>query len=209
MRHQQTSRTRTGAMVLASWAFAPALALAQATVGQPAPTFSGTDTSGKTRTLAAFKGQYLVLEWFNPDCPFVRKHYDSGAMQALQKTYAGKGVAWLMVASSAPGKQGHLDAQTGAAVLKAKGAAATALVLDADGAIGRAYGAKTTPHMFVVDPAGKVIYAGGIDDKPSTDAADLASAQNYVAAALDAALVGKPVTTPSSAPYGCSVKYAN
>jgi peroxiredoxin len=209
MHKQQTSRALAGAVATASLLLVPGFLTAQAVVGESAPGFSATDTSGKTQTLAAYKGRHTVLEWFNPDCPFVRKHYDSRAMQNLQKTYTGKGVAWLMIASSAPGKQGHLDAQSGAAVLAAKGAQPTALLLDAQGVIGRAYGAKTTPHMFVIDPAGKVIYAGGIDDKPSTSQADLAGAHNYVAAALDAALAGKPIATPSSAPYGCSVKYAN
>jgi peroxiredoxin len=200
-------RTPMAPAIALTLALAPAFAAAQATVGETAPGFSGTDTSGTTHTLAGFKGKYVVLEWFNPDCPFVRKHYDSGAMQKLQKTYTGKGVAWLMVASSAPGKQGHLDARSGADVLTAKGAQPTALLLDAEGVIGRAYGAKTTPHMFVIDRTGKVVYAGGIDDKPSTDQSDLEGSRNYVAAALDAVLAGKAVPTASSAPYGCSVKY--
>jgi len=209
MTNRQMPRTLAVVAAGLTMMLAPSLVAAEAVVGQPAPGFSGTDPGGKTYTLAGFKGQYLVLEWFNPGCPFVRKHYDSGHMQQLQKTYTDKGVAWLMIASSASGKQGYLDAESGAAVLSQKNAHPTALILDSQGVIGRAFGAKTTPHVFVIGPKGTVIYAGGIDDKPSTDQADLAGAHNYVAAALDAALAGKPVATPSSPPYGCSVKYAN
>jgi peroxiredoxin len=187
---------------------APPLVAAPA-VGDPAPAFSGQDSTGQAQSLDAYKGRVLVLEWFNPECPFVRKHYDSHHMQGLQQTYTAKGVAWLMVASSAPGKQGYLDATSGKTTLTRVGAHATALILDSSGSIGRTYGAKTTPHMFIIDPAGKLIYAGGIDDKPSTDQADLARARPLVAEALDAALAGRPVPTPSSPPYGCSVKYAN
>ena len=178
-----------------------------ATVGQPAPDFKLTDTTGKTHALADFKGKTVVLEWVNYDCPFVGKHYDSGNMQKLQKTYTGKGVVWLSVNSSAPGKQGNFPAEKVNALLKEKAAAPTAYLQDANGAVGQAYGAKTTPHMFVIDPAGKLVYAGGIDDKKSTDVADVKTARNFVSAALDEVLAGKPVTTSSAEPYGCSVKY--
>lgn len=195
-------------------AFALALAVpgalrAQAVAGQPAPAFALTDSNGKARSLGDFKGKYVVLEWVNHSCPFVGKHYDSGNMQRLQKAWTAKGVAWLSVNSSAPGKDGYVDGTQANALTRAKGAAPTALLLDPDGKVGRAYGAKTTPHMFVIDPQGKVIYAGGIDDKPSTDQADVATAKNYVSAALGEALAGGAVATASAPPYGCGVKYAD
>lgn len=173
-------------------------AVAETTVGTAAPTFSGTDINGKSVSLSDFKGKYVVLEWVNPDCPFVKKQYDPGTMQNLQKTYTKKGVAWVSIDSSAPGKQGHLTPEQGKAMLKEKGASPTTLILDPDGAIGRLYGAKTTPHMFIIDPQGKLVYAGAIDDKGS---------KNYVQAALDEVLAGKSVSTPVTQPYGCSVKY--
>jgi peroxiredoxin len=185
----------------------PGALRAAAVVGQPAPAFTAKDTKGVSHELEALKGRFVVLEWVNFDCPFVAKHYGSGNMQKLQKTYTGKGVVWLSVNSSAPGNQGSYPAARVNALLQEKGAAPTAYLLDSDGTVGRAYGAKTTPHMFVIDPKGTVVYAGGIDDKPSTEPADVPTARNYVAAALDASLAGKPVTTPTSPPYGCSVKY--
>lgn len=181
--------------------------LAAPQIGQPAPDFSVADTQGKTHRLADYKGKFVVLEWTNFGCPFVRKHYDSGNMQSLQKTYTGKGVVWLTVSSSAPGHQGHLSPEQWAKAEQEKGAAPTAVLTDADGKVGHAYDAKTTPHMFVIDPAGKLIYDGGIDDQPTPDPSSLAGANNYVKAALDEAMTGKPVTTPMSRPYGCSVKY--
>jgi peroxiredoxin len=185
------------------------LAAAQAVVGQPAPPFTATDSTGKPESLADFKGKWVVLEWTNNECPFVGKHYGSGNMQKLQKTYTGKGVTWLSVISSGPGKEGYVDAARANALTKGRGAAPSAVLLDPQGTVGRLYGAKTTPHMFVIDPQGKIVYQGAIDDRPSTDVADVATANNYVAAALDEAMAGRPVTTASSAPYGCSVKYAN
>jgi peroxiredoxin len=182
---------------------------ASAVVGQPAPVFTATDTNGKPESLADFKGKWVVLEWTNNECPFVGKHYGSGNMQKLQKAYTGKGVTWLSVISSGPGKEGYLDAARANALTKERGAAPSAVLLDPEGAVGRLYGAKTTPHMFVIDPQGKIVYEGAIDDRPSTDVADIAKAKNYVSAALDEAMAGKPVTTASSAPYGCAVKYAN
>ena len=180
----------------------------QAVVGQPAPAFTVTDASGKSRSLADFAGKVVVLEWWNHQCPFVGKHYGSGNMQRLQKEWTAKGVVWLTVSSSGPGQQGYVDQATAAALMKEKGGAPTAVLLDHDGKVGRAYGAKTTPHMFVVDAKGRVVYAGGIDDKPSTDQADIATATNHVAAALAEVQAGKPVTLASSQPYGCGVKYA-
>jgi peroxiredoxin len=180
---------------------------ASAVVGQPAPEFTLADGAGKSHALSSFKGKFVVLEWNNFDCPFVVKHYGSGNMQKLQKDYTGKGVVWLTVNSSAAGKQGHLQPAEVAGKLAERKAAPTAYLLDADGKAGKAYGAKTTPHMYVIDPKGTLVYAGGIDDKPSTDAADIADARNHVAAALDEALAGKPVSVATSTPYGCSVKY--
>lgn len=180
---------------------------AAAVAGEPAPAFQLPDAGGKTRSLEEFKGKFVVMEWLNPDCPFVRKHYDSGNMQRLQETYTGKGVTWLSINSSAPGKQGHLTPETAKAFVAERGAVSTAILLDPDGTVGRAYGAKTTPHMFIINPQGVLIYAGAIDDTPSPDPADVEGARNYVAAALDAALAGEPVATPQSKPYGCSVKY--
>lgn len=189
------------AVVLAAPAYAAAV------VGQPAPEFTLTDSTGKAHSLSSFKGKFVVLEWNNFDCPFVVKHYESGNMQKLQKTYTGKDVVWLTVNSSAAGKQGHLQPAEVAGKLAERKAAPSAYLLDADGKAGKAYGARTTPHMYVIDPKGTLVYAGGIDDKPSTDVADIAGARNHVAAALDEALAGKPVSVASSTPYGCSVKY--
>jgi len=199
---------RIAALLGCTLALGPAASSqAAAVVGQAAPDFETLDSKGQKHSLASHKGKYVVLEWVNYDCPFVKKHYSSGNMQELQKAYTGKGVVWLAVNSSAPGKQGHCTAGEADGLAKDRSAAYSAYLLDPEGKVGRAYGAKTTPHMFVIDPAGKLLYAGGIDDKPSTDTADVKTAKNYVKAALDEALAGKPVTVSSSQPYGCSVKY--
>jgi peroxiredoxin len=188
-------------------ALSATLSLAGVEVGSTAPDFTLTNASGKTTTLNEYKGKTVVLEWTNYECPFVVKHYSGGNMQNLQKEFTGKGVVWLSIVSSAKGKQGYLDpAQASSAAEKQK-INATALLLDPDGKVGTAYGAKTTPHMFIVSAEGKVIYAGAIDDKPSTNATDIASSQNYVKTALEEVLAGKPVTTSSTKSYGCSVKY--
>jgi len=204
----RTARAVPGlaALVLAAAAI-PATARAAAVVGQPAPDFTLVDSHGARHTLSALKGKTVVLEWVNFECPFVGKHYGSGNMQALQKEYTGQGVVWLSINSSAEGKQGHFAPDEINARMKERGAAPTAYLIDTDGTVGRAYGAKTTPHMFVIDARGTVAYAGGIDDTPSTDQADVKTAKNFVRSALDEVLAGKPVTTASSAPYGCSVKY--
>jgi peroxiredoxin len=201
-------------IALFSLALAASLALAQvataqAVVGQKAPAFRATDSHGATRSLEEFRDKVVVLEWWNPECPFVGKHYGSGSMQKLQREWTGKGVVWLTVNSSAPGQQGHVDAAQANALMKERGSASTAVLLDPEGRIGRAYGAKTTPHMFVIDRSGSVVYAGGIDDKPSTDEEDMATAHNYVAAALAEVTAGRRVTTATSRPYGCSVKYGS
>lgn len=182
--------------------------LAAPKIGEPAPGFSLPDLSGKAHSLADYAGKYVVLEWNNPECPFVQKHYNSGNMQKLQQEARGKGAVWLIINSGAPGKQGGAaEPEKLEKFTKNEHAEPTAYLLDREGKVGRAYEAKTTPQMFVIDPAGKLIYAGGIDDKPTTDLADIATAKNYVRAALEEAMAGKPVATPTSRPYGCSVKY--
>jgi len=180
---------------------------ASAVVGKSAPAFSLTDMDGKTVKLSDFKGKFVVLEWVNFDCPFVRKHYGSENMQQLQKTYTGKDVVWISICSSAPGKQGHLTGNEAKEATAERGASPTEFLLDPKGVTGKAYGAKTTPHMFVIDPKGKLLYNGAIDDTPSTKVADIPNSKNYVVAALDAALAGKPVENATTKPYGCSVKY--
>jgi len=185
------------------------LCFSEVQVGQNAPDFTLKDTNGKTQTLSSYKGKYVVLEWYQPDCPFVRKHYGSGNMQKLQKEYTAKGVVWLSIDSSAPGEEGNYDASKLNAFATRDGATRTALMIDSDGKVGHLYGAKTTPDMYVIDPNGKLIYQGAIDNKRSTDQADVNRATNYVKAALDAAFAGKSVVTTATAPYGCSVKYAS
>lgn len=187
---------------------APSLeAHAAAIVGKPAPALVARDVEGKTVRLDAYKGKYVVLEWVNRQCPFVRKHYGSGNMQALQKKYTEQGVVWLTICSSAPGKQGYVQAPEAKEWMAEEKAAPTDFLLDPKGRVGKAYGAKTTPHMFVIDPKGKVVYNGAIDDKPSTDREDIETARNYLALALDASLAGKKVDPAATQPYGCSVKY--
>jgi peroxiredoxin len=180
---------------------------AAAVVGQRAPSFELRDTNGKSVRLDSYRGKYVVLEWTNFHCPFVGKHYGSGNMQALQKKYTAKGVVWLTICSSAPGKQGYVTATEAKEGLKEREAAPTSFLLDPKGTVGRSYGAKTTPHMFVIDPKGTVVYDGAIDDKPSTNRDDVPAAKNYVAAALDASMAGEKVETAATQPYGCSVKY--
>ncbi|MGQ0677815.1 MAG: redoxin domain-containing protein [Rhodospirillales bacterium] len=177
-------------------------------VGSPAPGVACADSYGKPRSLGEFKGKTVVLEWTHRQGPFVRKHYDKGNMQALQKKYTGEGVVWLTVVSSGPGKEGYVTAADANAHVKAADAAPTAVLLDSDGKLGRLYGAMTTPHLFVIDARGNLAYAGAIDDKPSTNPADIPGAANYVAQALDALKSGKPVATPATRAYGCGVKYA-
>lgn len=194
--------------LLAALVLVLSLPLAALDIGADAPEISLLDTAGATRTLAAFRGQYVVLEWVNFDCPFVRKHYSTGNMQRLQREAVGHGAVWLSIASSAPGKQGHLTAETAKKAIADQQAAPTALLLDPEGTAGKAYAAKTTPHMVLIDPQGKVIYQGAIDDRPSTDAADVPKATNFLRQALNEALAGQPVSVPETKPYGCSVKYA-
>ncbi len=196
-------------LAVASLAFGVTALHAAAIVGQPAPALTASDADGKSRSLDEFKGKLVVLEWWNPGCPFVGKHYGSGNMQKLQHDWTAKGVVWLTVDSSAPGQQGYLTAAEAKATMKERGGAPTAVLLDPQGTTGKAFGAKTTPHMFVIDKTGVVAYAGGIDDKPSTDREDVPTAHNYVASALGELLAGKAVSVKSTPSYGCSVKYAH
>ena len=180
---------------------------AQPEIGQPAPDFTATDTKGVSHSLADFRGQTVVLEWTNHDCPYVKKHYDTGNMQALQKDATGDGVVWLSIISSAPGKQGYLSAEEADALTAERDAAPTAVLFDPEGTVGKAYGARTTPHMFVIDPEGTLVYMGGIDDRPTSSKADVEGARNYVREALIAVGNGQEVPQSTSRPYGCSVKY--
>jgi len=177
-------------------------------VGNAAPDFTGTDSNGKTHKLSDYRGKYVVLEWTNNGCPYTQKHYESGNMQALQKEWTDKGVVWLTVLSSAPGEQGYMTALQENTYVGKERAAPTAAILDPTGTIGHAYEAKTTPHMFVIDPSGKLIYAGAIDDHATTDPGDIKSSKNYVSDALNESMAGKTVATSYTRPYGCSVKYA-
>ncbi len=176
-------------------------------VGKPAPAFQSVDTNGGKHSLADYRGKWVVLEWLNHDCPYVRKYYDNNAMQALQKKWSAKDVVWLSVVSSAPGKQGHFPNEKANSLTKDKGATPKAVLVDSSGTVGRAYDARTTPHMFVINPEGTLMYMGGIDDKATSRAADLKSARPHVDIALTEAMAGKPVSVPTSEPYGCNVKY--
>jgi peroxiredoxin len=194
------------ALCIASPAANRALAAAAET-GQEAPSFTLKDSNGREHSLSDFKGKYVVLEWVNFDCPFVHKHYGSGNMQKLQRMYTEKGVAWLSVCSSAPGKQGHFEGDALKERIASEQSVPTAYLIDADGRVGQLYGAKATPHMFVINPEGLLLYAGAIDDIASTNKTDITKATNYVREVLDAALVGKPIDLKTTRAYGCSVKY--
>ena len=183
-----------------------AVALA-AKVGEAAPDFTATDSNGKTQHLADFKGKYVVLEWHNQGCPYTKKHYASGNMQRLQKEWTGKGVMWFTVISSAPGTQGYVTAAEENDYVKKVDAAPTAVLLDPDGTVGHLYAAKTTPHMYIIDPKGTLIYNGAIDDHPTPNPGDIPSSKNYVTSALQEAMAGKPISEAATRPYGCSVKY--
>lgn len=198
----------TYALLCSTLALFPArFAEASASVGQPAPTFTSIDSRGETVKLSDYAGKHVVLEWTNHGCPFVQKHYNTGNMQALQEAATTKGVVWLSIISSAAGKQGHVSGDEADELTSSRNAHPTAVLLDESGDIGRLYGAKTTPHMFIVDPEGTLIYAGGIDSIPSADTADVAKAVPYVKLALNEALEGVPVSEATTRPYGCSVKY--
>lgn len=178
-----------------------------ARVNAPAPAFTATDSHGQSHALDQYRGKYVVLEWHNQGCPFTRKHYESGNMQNLQKEWTGKGVVWFTVISSAPGMQGYVTPAQENEYLAKMRAAPRAALLDPDGKLGRIYNAKTTPDMYVIDPQGKLIYSGAIDNRPTPDADDIKGADNYVADALSEAMAGKPVASPYTRAYGCSIKY--
>jgi len=179
----------------------------QAKLNEQAPDFKLVDSNGKEHSLSSFEGKTVVLEWINYDCPFVKKHYDSKNMQNLQSKYAENDVVWLAICSSNKGKQGHFSNDEINRRSKSHEAKFTAYLIDESGKVGKMYGAKTTPHMYIIDRTGKLVYAGGIDDKATTDVKDIKGAKNYVSLALDELLNGKSVSIQSSTPYGCSVKY--
>jgi len=185
----------------------PLAARAAPSVGQPAPDFTLQDASGKPVRLSDFRGKHVVLEWTNPGCPYVRKHYDSGNMAATQREATGKGVVWLSINSTEKSASDYMEPAKVAAWQKERKGTPTALLSDEEGTVGRAYGARTTPHMYIVDPQGRLVYAGGIDSIPSANPADIAKATNYVKQALGEALAGKPVSAAATRPYGCSIKY--
>lgn len=193
--------------ILTSALASTVLAAESPRVGTAAPDFSLPDATGKMHKLSDYKGKYVVLEWFNPECPFVKKHYNSENMQKLQQEAASRDLVWLSIDSSAPGKEGNLSPEAAKKIVADWKIKSAALLLDPDGKVGQAYGAKNTPHMFVIDQSGKLIYQGAIDNKPSTDVADIPGATNYVRAALTDAMAGQPVKNATTKPYGCSVKY--
>lgn len=195
--------------LLAAGLLASSVALAAPTPGQPAPNFRATDTAGKQVSLADFKGKYVVLEWNNPGCPFVQKHYDSGNMQSLQKRYGADNVAWLSINSTAESSSDYMPPAKLAAWFKQHNSAPSAILMDQNGDVGRAFGAKVTPHMYIIDPNGTLVYAGAIDDKRSTNVADVKTATNYVTAALSEAKSGKPIAKNSTSAYGCTIKYSS
>ncbi len=201
-----TSILRSSFVTLAALVLGTA-AFAAAEIGKPAPEFTLTDTKGVSHKLSDFKGKVVVLEWINLGCPYVKAQYGGKNMQNLQKTYAGKGVVWLSICSSASGQQGHYSAADWNTRIAEHGIASSAVLIDEPGTVGKAYGAKTTPHMYVVAADGTLAYNGAIDSANSTNTAEIAKAQNYVAAAVDALLAGKPVATSATKPYGCGVKY--
>src|ERR1700726_1584136 len=176
-------------------------------VGSAAPDFSAPDANGKTHSLSEYKGKYVVLEWFNPECPFVKKHYGSDNMQKLQAEYTAKGVVWLTIDSNAAGTEGNITGDQANKIMTSWKTKQTALLLDPESKVARVYGAKNTPDMIVINPEGKIVYEGAIDSKASPNPADIPSSTNYVKNALDESLAGKPVSNPTTKPYGCSVKY--
>ena len=192
--------TRSGVLVSPAWG--------AARVGEPAPTFSINATTGKSVSLVDYRGKVVVLEWTNHECPYVRKHYETGNMQALQKETTGQGVVWLTLISSAPGEQGSVSASQADQLTATRHAVPTAVLFDPTGVVGKMYGATNTPHMYVIDKAGTLVYAGAIDDKPTTRKSDVPGAQNYVREALQAVAAGQPVKTPVTRAYGCTVKYS-
>lgn len=210
MKANLTRQTFLAGLALAGFALAAAPAAAQsaAKIGAPAPAFEAVDSDGKTRRLSEFAGKTVILEWTNHDCPYVRKHYSSATMQTLQKDMAKEGVVWLSVISSPVGEQGHVDGAKANELTKSRDAAPAAVLLDPNSKVARAYGATTTPHMYIIDPKGTLAYMGAIDDKPSAGAASLEGAKSYVRQAVAELKAGKPVSEASTKAYGCAVKYA-
>ena len=200
------SALTTGGPWPLSWLVPGALAAAVQT-GTPAPVFTGTDTKGIEHTLAGYRGKAVVLEWTNHECPYTVKHYATGNMQALQRAATSAGAIWLTVASSRPGEQGHVDAAAADHLTASRTAKPTAVLLDPAGRLGRLYDASTTPHLFVINATGTLVYMGAIDDRPTASLASVRGARNYVREALDALAAGRPITVASTRPYGCSVKY--
>lgn len=204
--------TRTGAVVAVGGASTlggrPSWAAVAAKVGEPAPAFTATSTVGSPVSLASYKGKIVVLEWTNHECPYVRKHYESGNMQALQRETTGLGIIWLTIISSAKGEQGYVTSAQADELTTSRKAVPTLVLLDEKGVVGRMYGATNTPHMYVVDKTGLLVYAGAIDDRPTTRKADVQGANNYVKAALESVAAGQPVKTPVTRAYGCTVKYS-
>jgi peroxiredoxin len=200
-------KTKSIFSILASLTTTTLLALDSPPVGSAAPDFSLADAKGKAHSLSQYKGKYVVLEWFNPECPFVKKHYGSDNMQKLQGEYTGKGVVWLTIDSNAPGTEGNITSDQAQKIMASWKTKQTALLLDPESKVAKLYGAKNTPNMVVISPEGKIVYEGAIDSKATPNPADIPSSTNYVKVALDESLAGKPVTTANTKPYGCSVKY--
>lgn len=199
--------TRTQTLLLSLLTAMSLTTHAAVNVGQPAPDFTGVDSNGKQHSLSQYKGKTVVLEWTNHDCPYVKKHYNSGNMQKLQQDATAKGIVWLSIISSSPGKQGHVSGKQANELTKSRNAAPSAVILDESSKIGLLYGAKTTPHMYIVDKTGQLVYMGGIDDIPSKDEDDIPKSKNYVRTALDDMAAGQPIKDSITRPYGCSVKY--
>lgn len=202
-----TTRILTVLLALAAIDTTNARAQTAVKVGSPAPAFTAVDTRGQRQSLAAYKGKWVVLEWFNHECPYTGKQYGTNNMQSLQREYTKRGVAWLSIVSSAPGKDGFTSVERANALTVEKRAAPTAVIRDTAGVLGHLYGARNTPQLIVIDPQGILRYDGAIDDKPTTDPADVARAKNYLRAALDAGMAGKTIATPMTQPYGCTVQY--
>lgn len=207
LRSVNFQKLMTQSLLAATMVLAPVAAFAAADLDKPAPAFSATGADGKTINLESYRGKTVVLEWTNADCPFVKKHYESNNIQKLQEEAAAQGVVWLQVISSAPGAQGYVDGATAIKLNQFRDAKPAGVVLDADGKIGKAYGAQTTPHLYIVDAKGQLVYKGGIDSIPSADKGDISKADNYVRDALKEIAAGKKISNPSTKPYGCSVKY--
>jgi peroxiredoxin len=199
-------KTQLSLLLVASLAFISPLSAAVET-GAAAPEFTLSDTTGATHSLSDFKGKYVVLEWTNHQCPFVQKHYQNGDMQALQQALTDDGVVWLQIVSSASGKQGHISPEEGEALREFKEMHSTAMLFDSNGEVGRSYDARATPHMFLIDPEGMLLYQGAIDSIKSARVSDIAKAENYVKSAYESAKAGEPIEHATTVPYGCSVKY--